>query len=266
MAVDLNGVSRTRMQDAVPTVIPSRVPYAGKLKAKARWTLVHPTKGYMEDCRDECLSHLSDVALETGWLRLTSIGRAEDQNVSVTLQQPQGTEERQSIKLKTDEGRLRQEDLRASASTQNSNRKSSRKKAKKKTVSGLTTAANMRWNVHLAMLATSKDGGETTAENKANERTLLRAQEQVFASRRRREMRRDEFVTNISRNMKLTYARAENAIAKIKLKDRLYKDISDASFFSEELSSSTMKRRSSQSNLAEDVPPLKTILHSMRQP
>ena len=55
--------------------------------------------------------------------------------------------------------------------------------------------------------------------------------------------------------MKLTYARAENAIAKIKLKDRLYKDISDASFFSEELSSSTMKRRSSQSNLAEDVPP-----------
>ena len=126
MAVDLNGVSRTRMQDAVPTVIPSRVPYAGKIKAKARWTLVHPTKGYMEDCRDECLSHLSDVALETGWLRLTSIGRAEDQNVSVTLQQPQGTEERQSVKLKTDEGRLRQEDLRASNSTANSNRKSSR--------------------------------------------------------------------------------------------------------------------------------------------
>ena len=58
----------------------------------------------------------------------------------------------------------------------------------KKTVSGLTAAANMRWNVHLAMLATSKDGGETTAENKANERTLLRAQEQVFASRKRREI------------------------------------------------------------------------------
>ena len=96
MAVDLNSVSRTRMHDAVPTVIPSRVPYAGKIKAKARWTLVHPTKGYMEDCRAESLSHLSDVALETGWLRLTSIGRSEDQNVSVTLQQPQGTEERQS--------------------------------------------------------------------------------------------------------------------------------------------------------------------------
>ena len=144
---------------------------------------------------------------------LTSIGRAEDQNVSVTLQQPQGTEERQSIKLKTDEGRLRQEDLRASASTQNSNRKLSRKKAKKKTVSGLTTAANMRWNVHLAMLATSKDGKETTAENKANERTLLRAQEQVFASE---DVAKCEgrFVTNISRNMKLTYARAENAIAR----------------------------------------------------
>ena len=111
------------------------------------------------------------------------------------------------------------------------------------------------------MLATSKDGGETTAENKANERTLLRAQEQVFASRRRREMRRDEFVTNISRNMKLTYARAENAIAKIKLKDRLYKDISDASLFSEEISSSMMKRRSSQSTSLRTCPPLKGMLH-----
>ena len=55
----------------------------------------------------------------------------------------------------------------------------------------------MRWNVHLAMLATSKDGGETTAENKANERTLLRAQEQVFASRKRREIRGDDFVMKI---------------------------------------------------------------------
>ena len=249
MAIDLNNITRTRMDQATPQVLPSRVPYfGGKKSAKARWTLVHPTKGYRRKCKKVAVTHLGNVSLETDWLRLASIGRAEDNNVSVALHEPQGALERQEVKLKTKEGKLRKEQQQQheERSNQNNNNYSNNHTTmkKKKTVSGLTAAANMRWNVHLAMLATSKDGGETTAENKANERTLLRAQEQVFASRKRREIRGDDFVMKIDNSMKIAYAKAENQIATIKLKDRLYKDISNASLFSEEISTQPKRRNS----------------------
>ena len=211
MAVDLHNVTRVNMENAAPAMIPCCIPHNGRKNPKGSWTIVHPSAGYSEKVKDKPVVHLGKMCLEIGWNRLTSVGRVEDGDIGVALREPPGSKERQRTQHNSEAFSTISD---ASANNRQTNRqKATRMPKKSSTVSGLTAAANMRWTAYLAMLGSSKEGGSGSGGKSATEQTLLRAQDQVYKSRVKRENRGEEFAFSFRSSMAQTYDNAEESIA-----------------------------------------------------